>query len=187
LEGSGVQVQSDDGKTLSHIADFKSPFYQYGSSIQHMTNPKGLLEDLELYLKGLRKDKRGQLVKVTEPLLNEFGINRIMGIVYSIVNRVTIMSNVNKNELPILMLNFSDAIIQDLMENRLKFGVRNHVDCTIILIECQNVVFMCIKRGFEEGDRRFWKGSISETRITQDRAKQQQSFLSKLNPFAMGG
>jgi hypothetical protein len=179
-----TQVMTDDGTASSSSSPYSSPFYQYGSSIQTMTNPKSLLEDLELYLKGLRKDRKGNVLVVGKPLLNNFGINRIMGLVYSMVNRLTIMSNINKNELPFLMMNFSDAIIQDLMENKAKFDVKDHVDCTIILNECQNVVFMCIKRGYEEGDRRFWKGSISETRITQDRNKQNESFINKLNPFA---
>jgi hypothetical protein len=183
-EAGTTQVQTPDGSAVSNTSAFGSPFYQYGSSIQNMTNPKSLLEDLEYQLKGKRKLPGGQIKDISMPLMNEEGINRVMSLVYTIVNRITIMSNLDNNDIGILMLSLSDALIQDLMINGRSYGIKDSVDKSYIISQCQNVAYVCLKRGLNEGERRFWKGSISETRITQDQQAQKKGLLSWINPWS---
>jgi hypothetical protein len=185
-ETSMTQVATDDGTAMSRNSPFISPFYQYGSSIQSMTNPKQLLEDLEYQFKGMKKSASGKWVVVGEPLMNDIGITRIMNVLYSSVNRITIMSNISKQELPVLMELVYSPIVEELMLNRKRFDIVNTTNCTTICDSAKFIAFVCIKRGYEEGDKRFWKGSISETRITQDKPGQNKGWLNSINPWAKG-
>ncbi len=77
------------------------------------------------------------------------------------------MSNLNKQEVPILMDFIADTLARDLMVNRKKYNIRNAAARDKIYFIVLSTSFICMKRAFEEGEKRFWKGSQQEitTRI----------------------
>ena len=83
---------------------YSNPFYSYGSAIMMLTDPSSELYDLELNLRGVKVGERNQLVEVGEPLLNDFGVNCVLGLVKGAVNQVTIMSNLDKGNINSLSL-----------------------------------------------------------------------------------
>jgi hypothetical protein len=172
------EAASEGYQTMSGIP---SPMNRYGSSIITLTNPEEELRKLELTFKGKRMDTRGKIVDFAEPLCNDLGAERIVGHVRSLVNRVGIMSNLEKNDIPNLMMSFNDALIRELLRHKKKYGCIHNRDT--ILNMANNLTYLCLRRAYMEGDKRFWKGSVQEihSRVEQGNAK--KNTLQSLNPF----
>jgi uncharacterized protein (DUF2236 family) len=93
------------------------------------------------------------------------------------------MSNINKNEVPILMEFIGDTLARDLMINRHKYAITNHASMDKIFFTALATTFVTIKRGFEEGDKRFWKGSVQEIHSRIEEGNKKNNIFSALNPF----
>ena len=72
---------------------YMTPRNAYGSSIITLTNTGDLLFDLELTFRNARQTPTGEIISQGEPLLNEYGINRIIGDLQSIMNRNSMLGN----------------------------------------------------------------------------------------------
>jgi len=140
---------------------FQSPMNQLGGAIQSLTNPFPELQDMELTFRGVRLDENGHEMETYQPLMNDKGINAIMGMVRSIVNKITIMGNLNKGEIMTMMDFTADTLSKTLMVKTKEYGIVAE-DRDLIYYKVLSTCFLCLKRPFEEGDRRFWKGSQQE-------------------------
>ena len=138
---------------------YMSPMHQFGGSILLLTNPENMLYKLELSYRSMMEDKDGNLKSLGNPLMNDLGINSVIGQIQSIVNQVTVMSNLNKMEVPVLIDFLGDTLAKDLMINRIKYEIKTPVARDKIYFSALTTSFICMKRAYEEGDRRFWKGS----------------------------
>jgi len=138
---------------------FLSPMHQYGSAIIQMTNPEHELYKMELTLRSQMIDAEGNIKDLGEPMMNDLGINSILGIVQSIVSQTTIMSNMDKASVPILMDYLNDTMATDLMINMKKYEIRDTVARDKIKFITLTTAYSCLRRAFEEGDRRFWKNN----------------------------
>lgn len=156
---------------------------QYGSSIVLMTNPENELSKMEMTFRSIRRDKDGNLIQIGEPLMNEFGVNSVLGTIQSIVNQVTIMSNLNKFEVPMMMDFLGDTLAKDLMINRSKYGIINAAARDKIFFTTLTSCFITLKRAYEEGDKRFWKGSVQEIHNTVESTNKKKGFFSSINPW----
>lgn len=143
---------------------YQSPMYNYGASIITLTNPESEVYKLELTLRNMVLDERGNARKLGDPLMNDAGISSVLGITQTILNQVTIMSNLSKNEIPALMLFLNDSICMDLMQNRKAYEIKKSGTRSKIFFTVMTYCFIAQKRAFEEGDRRFWKGSQQDIR-----------------------
>lgn len=164
-----------------------APYYPSGSNVHatnmvELTNPDHIILELELALKGLRKSQ-GKIVKIGRPLLNQEGVNSVISQTRTLVNQVTILSYLDRSEIGTLMMSFSDALIQDLMMNRLKYEIKGFVDRTKILTMTQNVCYTCLMRSFNGNDKNFWGKISMEINSMARGAEQNNSMLSKFNPF----
>ena len=159
---------------------YQSPMNQYGSSILTLTNPEDELYKMELSFKGIILDKEGNPQKKGYPLMNEKGITSVIGQVQIIFNRVTIMSNFTKYDVPILLNFLGDSLAKDLMMNRKNYEINSTADRDKIYFAVLSSSSICLKRGFEEGDRWFWKGSTQEITTTVVGGQQKQGMLSSL-------
>ena len=163
----------------------QAPINTYGNSILQLTNPNNEIYKLELTLRGLREDEDGNIINNPDGwLLNEKGINAVLSIVQSTVNQVAIMSNFEKHEIEVIMLAASDTLVRELMINREKYQIKESSVRDRIAYVSLMTVFVCLKRGYEEGDRKFWKGSQQSIRHEMvNTAQRQGGVLSKLNPW----
>lgn len=141
---------------------YSPPAHLDPSSIVLLTNPSNQLHNLELTLRGLSEDSTGATRIICDPLLNEEGINRILGIVKSVVSQVTILSNLDKNGISVIMDLLSDTLAKDLMINRLKYQIESPTARDVIFFESLSNAFICLRRSYEGDDKRFWKGSVME-------------------------
>lgn len=141
---------------------YQNPMSNFGSSIILLTNPESELYKMELVWRSMYADKDGNVRSVGEPLMNDLGINSVLGQIQSIVSQVTVMSNVNKNEVPMLIDFLGDTLAKDLMMNRIPYEITTPAARDKIYFTALTAAFICLKRAYEEGDKRFWKGSQQE-------------------------
>ena len=159
---------------------YASPMFNYGSSIIIMTNPDDELYKMELTFRSITLDKKGNPHSVGTPLMNELGINSVIGIVQSLINRVTVMSNLSKHEIPMIIDFLGDTLSKDLMMNRIKYTIETATARDKIYFAALATSFVTMKRAYEEGEKRFWKGSQQEITTRVEGGTQKKSLMSSL-------
>ena len=118
-----------------------------------------------------------------KPLANEKGINAIMGIVESIVNHTNTLGNFDKNLMEFFFDTIKSDIVTDIMINREAYSIdRKNRDLIVGDVMRFSVAFAT--RPFEEGDKKFWKGSVSEIHHKQEMTKPSSGF--SMNPLNWG-
>ena len=163
---------------------YMSPMHLYGSSIVLLTNPESEIGRMELTFRNVRVNKDGKIVYVGASLMNDDGIASVIGTIQTIVNQVTILSNLSKTDIPILMDFLGDTLARDLMINRVKYDIKSFAARDKIYFTALTSSYITMKRAFEEGDKRFWKGSVQEIHTKSEVGNQGGgSMLSKLNPW----
>ena len=145
-----------------NTSPYESPMHNFPNSINTLTNPENEVYKLELTLRSMKLDVKGNPVFCGDPLLNEAGIVSIIGQVQALVNQVTIMSNFNDDDIPKMIDFIGDTIAKDLMMNRVKYGITNVTARDRIFFASLSTVFVTMKRALDEGEKRFWKGSQQE-------------------------
>jgi hypothetical protein len=126
-----------------------------------LTNPNDELRDLELMFRGMQ-DRDGKLIQVGQPIMNSYGINTIIGTAQGIVSQVTIMANLQEKDILLLIDYLGDYLARILMVNRKTFCLVNVSARDIIYHNVMTRSYIAMRRAFEEGERKFWKGSQQE-------------------------
>lgn len=164
---------------------YQSPQDKYGSSIIALTNPKDDLSKFELFLRSMRKNADGTFSSVGKPLLNDKGINAVMACIESLVHSMNTLSNFDKRNIEFFVVGLCDTITKDLMMNRITYDVdRKNRD--IIVDNAVRFAHGFVMRAFNEGDRKFWKGSTQELKHTQEIVGQKGMSLNPFNMFNKG-
>jgi hypothetical protein len=122
-------------------------------------------------------DEQGAPKTVGEPLMNDIGISSILGLLSTTVSQNTVMSNVDDKGIGILMELNADTIVPLIMMNRQKYGIRDFSIATTIVNAYINKTYLTLRRPYEEGDRRFWKGSQQEITSTIRSDSQKKGIL----------
>lgn len=164
---------------------YSSPMHNFAGSILLLTNPDNELYKLELSLRNMVLDREGNQKSAGKALLNEEGIMSVLGQTQAIVNQVTVMSNLEPQEIPRLVDFLADTLARDLMVNRHYYAIENAAARDKIYFMALTSAFICMKRANEEGERRFWKGSQQEITTRVDGlAGKQKGVLGKLLGWA---
>ena len=175
-----TQAQSQGDPVVVKSNPYMSPMHNFGSSIVTMTNPDDELYKMELTFRSMYLDNKGGVHQAGDPLMNDLGINAVIGVVQSIVSRVTIMSNLSEDDVPKLIDFLGDTLARDLMVNRVNYGIKSFSARDKIYFSALSTAFVTMKRAFEEGEKRFWKGSQQEIISRVEGGQQKKGFLSGL-------
>ena len=162
---------------------YMAPMHQYGSAIMYLTNPENELFKMELAFRGQQIDKEGNIKEIGDPLMNEVGIQSVLGTVQATVNQVGIMSNLSKQDITILMDFLGDTLAKDLMMNRVTYNMTNPSARDRVFFIAISLAFETLRRAEDHNEKTFWKGSQQEitTRIMNEGKK--GGLLSALNPW----
>ena len=177
-----METNEDEQQSIPQN-NFQNPLNQFGGSIVMMTDPSNELHAMELTFRSSQEDSEGNLVPLGDPMMNEKGISSVLGTVQALINRVTIMSNLEKNEVPMLIDFLSDTLAKDLMMNRKEYGIDSGSVRDRIYYTALSTTFVTLKRAYMEGDKRFWKGTVQEIHQHVDNNKRKGIF-SSLNPWS---
>lgn len=171
---------NDDEQTMS-ISPYASPMHNYGSSIMFLTNPEQEVYKLELTLRNQILDKEGNPKALGKPLMNDFGIGKVIGLIQTVVSQITVMSSLDtKKEIYPLIMHSSDTLIKMLMTKYKDFDL-DAAYRDMIVSSFNNICFICMKRAVSDGlsDKKFWRGSVQEIHSQVDTG-QKQGFLSRM-------
>ena len=161
---------------------FSTPIDRFGGeSVLLLTNPDEVLLKLEMKLRNRVLDKDGNWVQNQNsfPLLNEKGITSLMHITTAVVNQLTVMSNIDMDEVRNLIIYLADVLAYDLMMNRYIYEIKAAAARDKIYYTVINTSYLCLKRSFNQGERVFLTKSQQEIRQTSNQDNK-QGFLSKL-------
>lgn len=163
-----------EGEAQIRATPYSAPMEKFaGSTILQLTNPESELYKLELTLRGQILDKEGNPIQTEDPLLNEKGINSVIGQVQMIVNQVTVMSNLKKDDIFNLHKYLRDTLVFDLMRNRVNYSIKNPSARDRIMHAALTSGLICMKRAEEGDEKTFLKGSQQEitTRTLSEKPK----------------
>lgn len=169
----------EDEPKQQQYPPYMTPMDSYGTAIIHMTDTDREIRELELTFKNQRVDENNEIIALGQPLMNDEGIRSVIGQIQSVVNRITIMSNLKEYEISSLMEYVTDSLVKDLMMNREKYALRFE-NRTKIVSSSLTLIYNCLKRSQEGDDKKFWKGStqtIEHTSINKQR--QPNTWLGK--------
>jgi hypothetical protein len=178
-----MEEEEKDDQPIIRPSPYMSPMYNYGSSIILLTNPKDQLHKMELTFRSMMEIKNGEPKKVGTPLMNEEGINAVIGMVQAEVSQVTIMGNLDENKISGLIDFLADTLARDLMMNKYKYNITDSSARDKIYFTALTTAFICMNRALNEGDRRFWKGSVQEIHSSIQQQGKSGGILSALNPW----
>jgi hypothetical protein len=139
--------------------------------LSQLTDPEQEIYEIELSLKGKGLDNKGNIIKISEPLLNDEGVASMIRIVRSMVSRVMFMSNLKEEQISKLTIELGWLISCDLIHNKAKYEVKNENRSQIVTIILYKS-YESANSALENGFRRFLKTGIIETTInTQGQQK----------------
>ena len=159
---------------------FQTPMSQFGTSVLQLTNPDKDLLKMEMTFRAQAQDSDGNIVQLGNPLMNDEGISSVIGQVQAIVNQVTVMSNIDEKNIPILIDFIGDTLAKDMMVNRIRYHITNPAARDKIYFSALATSFVCLRRALNNGERSFLKGSQQDIRQYIDSGHKSEGFFSKI-------
>lgn len=145
-------------------ASYMSQDTSINTLLSELTNPEQQIYEVELSLKGLALNEKGEKIKVSEPLLNDEGVANMIRHIRSMVNRTMFMSNITEEQVSQLTIELGWVISTDLIRNKVRYEVIDKNRSTIVSIILYPS-FESANAALENGFRRFLKSGIIETTI----------------------
>jgi hypothetical protein len=131
-------------------------------SIIALTNLQELLYEYELKLRGQVRDQNGNIQQVSAPLMNEYGINSMIGFCSSYANRSAVLSNFTDDDVRQIMDYAIEVLAEDLVLQNDKYEIKNKEIRAVIYFNTLALLFTALKRGFMQGDKNFFSKTSHE-------------------------
>lgn len=184
-----LQNQNIEGQRITGMYPQQSyEQIQQGQAILvEQTNPSRVVEDILLRLKGKTKDSNGNLIKFSEPKMNDKGISDIWFILESIVNDNARLTNLEPQNISKMMEQISDDLVDMLTLNWKIYGIKRKTDLDFINNCVLMNVFFILNRAKGQNEKN-WLGRISFENLSNNATKIPNynsgsgggSFLSKI-------
>lgn len=98
------------------------------------------------------------------PLVNEMGINSLIGFVSGLANKNTILSNLSEKDVNVIMQNLCDRLAEHLFLNWEDYKIEK-MNIDMVFFKIENFCLMSLKRAQDEGERSFLKQTESRREI----------------------
>lgn len=162
---SELQRQASEGGQFVNAPMMHEQMQQSQAILVEQTNPSRVLREIELSLRNIEELEDGKFISRGEPIMNQFGINRIRFILRGIINQNTILSHLDDRMIGRLMMQFSDDLTDDLTLNWRAYGIKDkalldHIENSILI-----PVLCALNRALEQNEKN-WLGKISVENIS---------------------
>jgi len=138
---------------------------QSQSILVEQTNPKKVVDDIILRLRGIRRTPDGREVLVAEPKMNKIGIEKIWFILDSHINQNVILSHLEASEIGNIMETVGSDLVDNLSLNWEKYGIKDKTDLDDINNSVLSNIFFALKRAEGQNEKN-WLGKISVENIS---------------------
>ena len=179
---SDLQRQAGDSQMNSYAPQLHEQAQQTQAVLIAQTNPKEILREIELKLRGERERYDGTIEQISKPLMNQLGRSRILFFMDILINQNTILSHVEDREISKLIIAVGEDLLMDLAVNWREYGVNDRSMLNLIEKSVLIPGFLALKRALGQGEKN-WLGKITVENISQNRggfAPKKEGLLSKL-------
>jgi len=144
----------------AYASPYQVPQNMKDSTMIFMTNPEEELKKIELTLRGLYENDEGEIKRYGKELVNEHGIQAILGLIRSVVSQINIMGQEEGRDVNLIMLDYVDTLIKFLMTQRKEIGL-SRANRDLVFILAKYPAYFSLRRSLNGGERQFW-GKIQQ-------------------------
>jgi hypothetical protein len=157
---------------------YQVPRQMYNSNMVILTNPEPEIYKLSLLFRGLEQDNNGNMIRISNPKVNELGLSSILTHLRSAVAQIGILGHIEKKDLSALQTFFADGLIRDLMVHRLAYNM-SYEDRDVIFRACIRFVNYALRRSMDNEEKGFWGRITNEfkTIVEASNKKKDSGFL----------
>ncbi len=124
-------------------------------------NIDDFLFEFKQHLMGYGYNDKGDLIKISTPIVNKEGANRIITLIMLAVNRHIILSDLEEKDIRFISRSTSESLLLDLIRNYKKYDL-NLMNIKSLVVQIYDFVYAYLKRGIrgEERDRAYGKENL---------------------------
>lgn len=154
-----------EARNFPYVPEIQRQIQENQAILVQQTNPKLVVQDIVLRLRGLDRLPNGSYVKVAEPKVNKTGQDNIWFILDSHINQGVILSHLKDEEISKIMQNLQRDVVDDLSLNWKEYGIRKKTDLDTINNSILINIFLALKRAEGQNEKN-WLGRISIENIS---------------------
>lgn len=155
-----LNQQQIEGQQSMYAPQLYEHMQQNQAVLVEQTNPKKIVKEIVLRLRGLEEKEDGRVVQVAEPKINKRGYDNVWFILDSHINQNVILSHLNDQEIRKIMENVQDDIVDDLSLNKDNYGIKSKTDLDLINNSIIVNIYLALKRAREQNEKN-WLGKIA--------------------------
>jgi len=160
-----LQQRSSESQQIPYAPQMQEQFQQTQAVLVEQTNPRNVIKDIILRLRGMDERPDGTLMQIAEAKLNKKGIDNIWFILDSHINQNVILSHLKETEIANIMHSLQEDIVDDLTLNWKEYGIKKKTDLDTINNSILINIFLCLKRAEGQNEKN-WLGKISVENIS---------------------
>ena len=126
------------------------------------TNPKRIVANILLRLRGKMENPDGTQIQIGKPKLNDIGIANIWFILDSHINQNVILSHLTAREITSIMHGLQNDLVIDLALNYKEYEIVNKTDLDAINNSILTNIFFALKRAEGQNEKNWLKGITGE-------------------------
>ena len=153
--------------------------------IKWQLDPSDILKELEYKLRGIIWDEElGKFIQARKPLANNEGINILMTIIESRINKILILSNLDEFDVKAIVIDCISNVIDLLFMRYEELGIKKeHLSNVRGIID--DTIYVTLRRALNQGEREFLKTTEKRIESYVDRSAPQQQKKSLFNLFKL--
>ena len=159
-----LQAQNAQAQQQAYAPQLFQQVQERSAVLVEQTNPKRIVKDIVLRLKGMELLPNGQEHRVATPKMNQRGIEKMSFLLESHINQNVILSHLNNREIASMINSLSEDLVDSLALNWREFGIKDKTDLDDINNSVLMNVFLALKRAEGQNEKN-WLGKITVEKI----------------------
>lgn len=163
-------------------------------SIEFQIDCDKIIEDVALILKGKTRkfNNKTNVLEIVDdpharPLINEFGVSRVVAILRSHINKVFILSDLEDEDIRAITNSLSSILIDELYYNWDAFDVSSYPSGSIVVDVVVNTVYSTLRKAYRgkylDAIKTIQRVHDVQTVTSTDRSNKGGDFGNLFNPF----
>lgn len=165
LAQGALQQQNIEGQQVLSAPQLLEQAQQNQSALVEQTNPKKVVREILLRLRGKEELPDGTLSKIAEPKINALGQDEIWFILDSHINQNVILSHLEEKEISQIMDIIQNDLVDNLTLNWKDYGIKKKTDLDTIQNSILVNIYLALKRAEGQNEKN-WLGKISVENIS---------------------
>jgi len=160
LAQKDLQQDQIEAQSSMNAPQLLEDFQRNQAVLVEQTNPKKIVKEIILRLRGLEEKPDGSYVKVAESKVNAVGQDNIWFILDSHINQNVILSHLETKEIVNIMEGLQRDVVDDLSMNWKAYGIQKKTDLDTIQNSILINIFLALKRAEGQNEKN-WLGKIT--------------------------